>query len=110
MLISEFGGFIKLINQLLSSSIFPILHYLYVLVMIKRLYFVKTEDHYMFEPENPAKSHYVRHRLSKYTDAKNIPEELQGTCFPKDIKNHREVRISTCDKLLLYLHINYSFL
>ena len=76
MLVSEFGGFIRLINQLLSSTISPILHYLYVLVMIKRLYFAKTEDHDMFEQENPAKSDYVCHRLSKYTDAKNIPEEL----------------------------------
>lgn len=43
MLMSQFGGFIKIANVMTFSAVVPIIRYLFFMVMIKRLYFAKTE-------------------------------------------------------------------
>ena len=108
MLASEFGGLIKVSSLAIFAMIIPIIEYLYFLVMIKRLYFAKTEKEGIFKPEKSSPSYYVKHRLTKYKDINNLPENLKNTGFLNDIKNHREIRISCFEKLLLFLHVNLS--
>ena len=52
MLMSELGGFIKLVHVMLNTLIFPVAQYLFFIVMIKRLYFAKTESDGVFQQEN----------------------------------------------------------
>ena len=68
MLMSEFGGFVKLVAIILYFLVTPIIRYLYILVMAKRLYFAKTERADLFHKKKQAKSSFVSHRLAKYTN------------------------------------------
>ena len=52
MLMSEFGGFIKLINVMFLWSVYPITQFLYFMVMIKRLYFANCSEEDIFKSEN----------------------------------------------------------
>ena len=68
MLMSEFGGFVKLMALMVYFFANPIIRFLYISVMAKRLYFAKTEREDLFKGSNKNQSSFVRHRLSKYTN------------------------------------------
>ena len=73
MLMSEFGGFVKLVvifGYLLAN---PINRFIYIMIMAKRLYFAKTKREDVFLRENDKKSVNVNHRLSRYTKQDRIP-------------------------------------
>ena len=106
MLMSEFGGFVKLVvifGYLLAN---PINRFIYIIIMAKRLYFAKTKRDDVFQRENDTKSANVTHRLSRYTKQDRIPQSLRMTGFHEDIKYHREIRISLLDKIFLFIHTN----
>lgn len=48
-LMSELGGFIKLIHIIFGQMILPFNKYLFLLTMIKRMYFAKTEQSDLFQ-------------------------------------------------------------
>ena len=48
MLMSEFGGFVKLVAIMVYFFANPIIRFLYISVMAKRLYFAKTEREDIF--------------------------------------------------------------
>ena len=65
MLASEFGGLIKVSSLAIFAMIIPIIEYLYFLVMIKRLYFAKTEKEGIFKPENICVERYKQSVLRR---------------------------------------------
>lgn len=73
MLMSEFGGFFKSFHFIIFLAVQPIAQYLYFIVMIKRLYFVKCPNEKLFMGKKTKKSSYVRHRLSKYLEPEHVP-------------------------------------
>lgn len=104
-LMSEIGGFLKLVNIMLYTAVHPIIQFLYFMIMIKRLYYAKTSESDIFQPQNNQQSSYVKNRLSKYTDDQQIPKELRNTGFRKDIRDHKEIRLSCRDKFFLFFHV-----
>lgn len=45
---SEFGGILKVLQLTFGVLIYPISRFLFLLVMIKRLYFAKTKEEQVF--------------------------------------------------------------
>lgn len=72
--------------------------------MIKRLYFAKTKNNSVFTNDNCNTSIYVKKRLNCYLDFNCMPDSLKNTGFGDDIKHHRHIHLSICDKILLLFH------
>lgn len=50
--LSEFGGFLKVLQSTFSIIVAPISYFLFLITMIKRMYFAKTTDDNIFlEPD-----------------------------------------------------------
>lgn len=86
---SEFGGFFKFILTFFTNLVHPLSRYIYYLVMIKRLYFAKTDNSDIFQEEAKRQSDYICRRLSIYIDKNKMPDDLKATGFPDEVRNHR---------------------
>lgn len=105
-MIGQLGGFLKILQSVFRILIEPVRSYLFTLIMMKRLYFAKTEDDNVFREDNNKSSNFVEHKRSEYLDYDNIPQELQNSSFKEDIKFNRYIVLSNTDKFLLFLHFN----
>ena len=74
--LGQLGGLLKILHSVFRILIEPINSFLFVLVMIKRLYFAKTTDDNVFRPENKKASDFVNHRRSDFLKTDSIPEDL----------------------------------
>ena len=49
---SELGGFFNLLTKIFQVALFPLFEYLYIILLIKRLYLANTKNDDLFIPEN----------------------------------------------------------
>lgn len=103
-ILGQLGGFLKILQSAFRILIEPISSYLFTLVMIKRLYFAKTKEDFVFSEESKHASFFVKHRRSEFLDMNKIPKDLQETTFKEDIKFNRHIILSNADKFLLFIH------
>lgn len=72
---SEIGGFIKIAQVTVTIMIYPVAHYLYLLVIMRRLYMAKTKTSNFFSSKSEC--HHHNQMVSKYLDVNRIPIDLQ---------------------------------
>ena len=105
--LTELGGLIKIVQIAANVLVTPISRFLYFLVMIKRLFLVETDTDVAFRND-----HHESHRSEqpggrgKYLDIRQIPADLEGTGFEDDVTRHKQIQMSTWDKLMLFLYIS----
>ena len=96
------GGLIKALQAASALIVYPVSHFLFMFIMVKRFFLAKTADDSLFLKQNKGKKFYL--------DEDKIPEKLKGTTFVNDIKNNRAIDITTCEKFLLMVHYYIPFL
>lgn len=103
-LMSEMGGFLKVIQFMLMVAILPVTENMYLLTMMSRMYFAKTTNKELFTKMPTKKQGMFKSDKLKYLEMGNIPKDLLGTGFERDIKNNQYIQLSFLDKLLILPH------
>ena len=67
-ILSEFGGFLKILQSSFNLMTYPIAQFSLLLMMIKRMFFAKTAEENIFVNEDSKDSKYVKKRRSHYLD------------------------------------------
>ena len=58
--LSEFGGFLKIMQSSFSLMTYPIAHFSLLLMMIKRMFFAKTKQENIFKKLESKDSKYIK--------------------------------------------------
>lgn len=87
-MMSEIGGLMKILQAGFNIATYPISHFFFVLVMIRRMYFAKTTDSRLFKDETvkPDKPNKNSHHGSKFLQMDRMPLKLKRTTFAKDMR------------------------
>ena len=80
-LLSEGGGFMNIMSVVCRLSVAPFQQFLFILLMMKRLYFAKTKRDDVFMKPSTKRSNFIKFRLKRFLDHNNVPEELKQTGF-----------------------------
>ena len=76
-ILSSVGGLLKLIQSVFSVITYPVSKFLFILVMIKKLYFARTNKQSVFHDEKYSKkSEYSMYCRSAFLNFDNLPCEL----------------------------------
>lgn len=88
-ILGDLGGIMELIEVILGTLLLPLSEFMFNLDMINHLYKARTRDDKMFEKKNDECAHIDNKKLSRKTK--------------REIRLHRNIRLSTYDQARLYL-------
>jgi hypothetical protein len=103
--VTEVGGLIKFAQASCHILLWPFSEFTFFLVIIKRLYFVKTVQDDLIAAEGAHHHHHHHNPKSRFLDLSKMPADLKKMGFLNKIRRHHQIRFSNCEKVLLFFHI-----
>lgn len=104
-LISQLGGTLNVIKLVLSITILPLQGHLFILTMIKRLYFARTLNPLVFGKPDRKKVGPFKNCKLRYVDNSKIPPDLKKNGFEDYTIDNYFIHLSTLEKFLILPHI-----